>query len=70
MATDTNAASRNFISILKEELEREVKKTLIDELISEELAAYEEKIRPVIERKVKEVCFSKIERLIAWREGK
>lgn len=53
----------NMVSILKNTLEKEVKKAITEAIVKEELQSYEDKIRKKISLIVEEISFKHIERV-------
>ena len=53
----------NFIEAIKRDLERAIKETLLEDLVNEQLAEFEEKIRPVIRERVDQLTFDGVHKM-------
>ena len=50
----------NFIEAIKRDLERAIKESVTEDLVKQQLAEFEEKIRPVIRERVNQLTFDGI----------
>ena len=51
----------NLIGITKKHIQKEIRESIIDALVEEEVEAFKEKIRPIIKDRVEEIVIETIE---------